>query len=163
VVGALAVLSVVLLVDVVIRGSFAQALLIAPWFLALLWAAYVIWVASRISTDATGVTVQNLLRRIRVPWARVKGVELRWQLEIMLDDGSVVRSFGGPSPSRGGLLRARNAPDGATLQTGRIVDDWIAAGEAGAGPVRRGWDIPAVVAGAAIAVWLVCALLVAGS
>jgi hypothetical protein len=161
--GALAVLSLVLLFDVVIRGSFAQALLIAPWLLVLLWAAYVVWVASRISTDETGVTVQNLLRRTRVPWARVKGVELRWQLELTLDDGSVVRSFGGPSESRGGILRSRTSPDGATLQTGRIVDDWIAAGDAGDGPVRRGWDVPALIALAVIVVWLVCAVLVAGS
>jgi hypothetical protein len=163
VLGALTVLLALLLVDVVIRGGVMQALLIAPWMLAVLWVVYVVSFASHVATDAEGISIQNLLRRIRVPWGRVTGIELRWQLAVTLDDGTVVRSFGGPSPTRRGRRAARASADPATEQTGRIVDDWIAAAGRGEGPVRRSWDLPALAGLVVIAVWSVVAVVVAGS
>ncbi|MFG6502584.1 PH domain-containing protein [Microbacterium sp. P05] len=160
--GGLALVCALLLADVVARGSVVQALLIVPWMLAVLWFAYVVWFASHVETDAEGITVQNLLRRTRVPWGRVTAIDLRWQVEVTLDDDTVVNSFGGPSPSRRGRLVTRSTPDSATVQTGRIVDDWIAAGDAAGGPVQRSWDVPALIALVVIAVWAVIAVLVAG-
>jgi len=102
-----AILAVVLLIDAVVRSGVANALLLAPWPLLVLWLVYVVGVASDIRADETGVRVQNLLRRTWMPWARVKRINMRWQLEFSLDDGAVVSALGGPAPAPTWSPRAR--------------------------------------------------------
>ena len=58
----------------------------APWPLLVLWGVYVVGVASRVRAHTDGVLVQNLLRTTFAPWARVRRIDMRWQIEIALDD-----------------------------------------------------------------------------
>ncbi|MFT4305323.1 MAG: PH domain-containing protein, partial [Microbacterium sp.] len=95
-----AVLVVFVLVDAVIRSSWAETLLIAPWVLMILWAIYVGVYASCVVTDAEALTVQNLLRRTRVPWPKVAGVDVDLQLIVSTADGDKISCFGGPTRGR---------------------------------------------------------------
>lgn len=166
-----AVLAIVLLGDAVIRAGLGQALLLAPWLLLVLWAVYAIGVASHIEVRPDGVLVQNALRRTFAPWARVERIVMRWQVEITLDDGTTVTCFGGPA-----RMRPQRLGPGRTLEdAGGQADDTVAAlrrakadaasaGAALAGadaPVRRGWDVPAVVALLVIVVWTAAAVMIA--
>jgi len=155
---AAAALGLLLLFDVVIRGSWAQALLIAPWVLAGVGLIYVITALSSVTTDAEGVTVQNLFRRTRMPWGEVADVALRWQLVFTLVDDRIVRAFGGPAAGRRGSARAERDAE-------LVRDVWKRATAAGAagGPVRTSWDAAAISVAVGILVWALIAIVSAGS
>jgi hypothetical protein len=157
-------LSLVLLVDAAVRADVGTALLLAPWPLLVLWGVYVVGVASRVRAQRDGVFVQNLLRTTFAPWARVRRIDMRWQIEIALDDGSRLTCFGGPGrrrPQRLGPGRTKEDANGD-------ADDAVAAlrrAKANAervSPVpsiRRGWDVPAIIALLVIVAWAVIAVL----
>ncbi|MGO2745777.1 PH domain-containing protein [Microbacterium sp.] len=156
--------SVALLIEAAVRSGIGNMLLLAPWPLLVLWAIYVVGIASDIRADHTGVQVQNLLRRISVPWSRVKRVGMRWQIELTLDDGTAVRCFGGPvrsKPRRLGPGRTKEdgnaeAGDGvAKLQRLRL--DAQSAPDA---VVVRTWDWAATLVLAVLVVWAGVAILV---
>ncbi|MDX2375767.1 PH domain-containing protein [Microbacterium sp. LRZ72] len=166
---AAAVLAGFLLVDALVRAGVVEMLLLAPWVLIPLWVVYLLSYTSHIRVDAAGATVQNLLRIVRIPWAAVAEIDLGWQIGFTLHDGTVIRSFGGPSRSRPG--RTRRADNGEPRVTAgerqleRMREQWRAAGaeqRTEAGGVRRSWDVPALLVGLALAVWAVAAVLIAG-
>lgn len=155
---------VALLIEATSRSGIGEALLLAPWLLLVLWVIHVVGIASDIRANRTGAGVQNLLRRTWVPWSRVKRIALRWQIELTLDQGDVVKCFGGPSrsrPRRLGPGRSREdaddlAADGvAKLQRLRLEAD--APSDAA---VVRSWDWPAITALAVLTVWASIAIAV---
>ncbi len=165
-----AVLSVFLLGDAVVRGSWGLMLLFVPWVLLVLWLIYVVSVASMVHVDEEGASVQNFLRRTRFGWRRVTELDLRWQLDFTLDDGRKLACWGGPgriqSPrmKRSGEVtvpqslqaltdvRARweNAVERPVGTTGEGVD----------ASIRRSWDWPAIGALVVIVVWAAIAIAV---
>lgn len=161
--GVSAAIVIALLIEAGVRSGFGEAMLLAPWLLLVLWVLYVVGIASDVRADRSGVQVQNLLRRTAVPWSEVKRVAMRWQLELTLDEGAVVRCFGGPARSRprrlgpGGTRESGNedAEDGiAKLQRLRL--------EAQSEPdavVVRSWDRWAILAFAVLTAWAVMAIL----
>jgi len=162
--GITALVAAALLVEATVRSGVGEALLLVPWILLVIWVIYVVGIASDVRADVTGVGVQNLLRRTWVPWSRVKRIAMRWQIELTLDQGGVVRCFGGPSrsrPRRLGPGRSREdaheeADDGiAKLQRLRLEAD--APSDAA---VVRTWDWPSILALAVIACWAVVAVVV---
>lgn len=159
------ILSAALLIDAAVRADAITAALLAPWPLLVLWAVYVLGVVSRVRATPDGVLVQNLLRTTFAPWARVAQIRMRWQIEITLDDGSLVTCFGGPAtrrPQRLGPGRTKEDANGraddalAALRKAKAS----AAAVAPASPVLRGWDVPAIVALLVIVAWAVVAVLV---
>lgn len=151
-----------------LRAGWADTLLLAPWVLLVMWVVYAGMYASHVAIDGTGATVQNYLRRTRIPWARVDDIRMRWQLVFALDDGTEVKCFGGPVARRPG--RAGRADDAdvplphAAGELSLIQDQWQIARDEGA-PAReviRSWDYPSLVALAVIVVWTVVAVIVAG-
>ena len=164
------VIALVLLIDVVIRAGWLDLFLLAPWVLLVLWIVYVLTFASHVATDTEGATVQNLLRVVRVPWARVTEVSMRYQVSFALDDGSAVRAFGGPVAGRPGRLgrrddspRARREPP-ALRDLELIREQWESSREdaAPAAAVRRSWDLLGLISLAVIVVWAVSAVFIAG-
>lgn len=159
------VLSVVLLADAAVRAGIGTALLLAPWLLLVLWAVYVIGVATHVGVRPDGLLVQNALRRTFASWRHVERVSMRWQVEIALDDGTVLTCLGGPVRTR----PQRLGPGRTREDSGGEADDMVAAirrakAEAGASadaPIRRGWDLPAVLALLALAGWAAAAVLIA--
>ncbi len=159
-----AAIVIALLIEAGIRSGFGEVMLLAPWLLLVLWVLFVVGIASDVRADHSGVQVQNLLRRTAVPWSRVKRIAMRWQLELTLDDGVVVRCFGGPARSRprrlgpGGTRESGNeeAEDGiAKLQRLRL--------DAQSEPddrVTRSWDGTSIVAFVMLAVWAAVAVIV---
>ncbi|WP_087130657.1 PH domain-containing protein [Microbacterium esteraromaticum] len=155
-----AVVALALLVDAAVRSGTGNALLLAPWPLLVLWAVYVAGWGSDVRADESGVQVQNLLRRIWMPWSRVSKVTMRWQLEITLDDGHVVRCFGGPARSR-----PRRLAPGRVKEEVTESDDGIAAlrkkraeaQQTDAG-VERSWDWTAIGVLAALLIWAAAAV-----
>ena len=176
-----AFLTLVALIDAVLRSGVEGALLVAPWPLLALWIVYVVGVASDIRADRTGVRVQNFLRRTWVSWARVKRIAVRWQLEITLDDGAIIRCLGGPMRSRSRRIGPERTREDSATQS----HDGIAAlhrmraeaelrsdaevrsggGVSSGGEVRSGaevthtWDIPALAALVILAAWAVAAVV----
>ncbi|MBO9627410.1 MAG: PH domain-containing protein, partial [Microbacterium sp.] len=57
------ILAAFLLGDAVVRGSWAQMLLLAPWVLLGLWVIYEATAASFLRLDDEQLVVQNMLRR----------------------------------------------------------------------------------------------------
>lgn len=165
-----AVIALVLLGDAVIRAGIVVGLLLAPWVLLVLWGVYVFAYVSDVQTDASGVRVQNVLRIIEVPWSEIEDVALRWQLELHLRDGTVVRSFGGPSAGRPRRLPRRpdvpgQAADPPAMRDADIIrEQWqtAVATDAPAGAVRRSWDVWALGALVILIAWAAVALLTTG-
>ncbi|QEV99625.1 PH domain-containing protein [Microbacterium caowuchunii] len=146
-----AVVAASLLGDAFVRAGIGSTLLLAPWVLLLLWAVYVLLFASAVTTDVSGITVQNFLRRTRVPWGAVDDIVLRYQLIVTTKDGSRVTCFGGPVSGRSRRLPGRddgNRMPNALRDLDLIRADWERAldGDAAAGPVARSWDLPALLA-----------------
>ncbi|MEV7631377.1 PH domain-containing protein [Microbacterium sp. NPDC089318] len=159
-----AVLSLVLLIDAAVRAGIGSALLLAPWPLLVLWSVYVIGVASRVRPQHEGVFVQNLLRTTFAHWARVRRIDMRWQIEITLDDGTQLTCFGGPA-----TRRPQRLGPGRTQEDGNArADDAVAAlrraksnavAVSPVPPIRRGWDIPAIAVLLVLIGWAVIAVL----
>lgn len=161
-----AVVALFLLGDATIKAGWGQTALLAPWLLLMLWAAYVVLWAPSVVTDLQGVTVQNMLRRVRMPWHRITEIDLQWQTVFRLDNGRTVRAHGGPVAGRPGRLGSgsgRREPP-AVRDVELIRSDWenrredTDSGE----QVRREWDVPALVALAIIVVWAGVAIWVVG-
>jgi len=158
-------LAVFLLGDTVLRGSWTQMLLVAPWVLLGLWVVYELSFVSMVRVGDEGAMVQNMLRRTSFGWSRVRDIDFRWQLEFALDDDSRVSAYGGPARSR--PSRSRSNDDGAAkAPTGvgeltEIRDRWQAATGADA-PIRREWDVRALVVLVALMLWAAGAALIAG-
>lgn len=158
-----AILTVVMLVDAGMRSGFEGALRLAPWLLLVLWAVYVIGVASDIRADMAGVRVQNFLRRTSVPWSAVTRIAMRWQLEFILDGGRVLRCFGGPARSRARRLGPERTRENGVAET----EDGIAmlqrlrsdAAPDAARQVTRSWDVPALVALVVLLAWIGATLI----
>lgn len=154
-----------LLGDAVVRAGWGQMLLLTPWILLLVWGVYELSFASAVRIDDDGAVVQNFLRRTAFGWHRVRDIDLRWQLEFALEDGSTLSSYGGPVRSRPPRTRGSEdepAKAPASLRDlTAIRDRWeAAAGVAASAPIRRGWDLPALIALAVIAVWAAVSVLI---
>jgi hypothetical protein len=164
-VGAI-LLALFLLGDAVVRGGWAQTLLLAPWVLLGLWIVYELSFVSMVRTETDGVLVQNMLRRVWFGWDRVRDIDLRWQLQFALDDDSTVTCFGGPAQSRPVRSKMRAEEDGKAPAGLRALTDirgqWQAS-DAVTGPIRRTWDGPALIALAVIVLWAVGAVLIANA
>lgn len=162
------IVTLLLLIDAVVRAGWAQTFLIAPWLLIVLWVIYVSTYLSHVAIDGEGATVQNGLRRIRIPWRRVTDVAFRYQVRFVLDEGKPVGAFGGPvagRPTRPGL---RGAPDPRHRQPPALRDlalireQWEHATETGSGEgvVTRSWDVPAVIALGVLVLWVLGAVII---
>lgn len=165
-VGAI-LLALFLLGDAVVRGGWAQTLLLAPWVLLGLWIVYEISFVSMVRIHDDGVLVQNMLRRTSFGWSRVRDIDLRWQLAFSLDDGSDVTCYGGPAHSRPvrSKMRAEDevkAPVALRALTD-IRDRWESSAAGSDAPIRRTWDVPALGALGVILVWTVAAIVIANA
>ena len=157
-------LALFLLGDTVLRGSWGQMLLIAPWVLLGLWVVYEISFVSAVRVDAEGGSVQNMLRRTSFGWNRVRDIDFRWQLVFSLDDGTDVSCYGGPARSRpprrsSGDDDAQSKVPAGVRDLTEIRDRWQSATGADA-PIARTWDGPALIALAVIVLWAVGAVLI---
>lgn len=160
-----ALLTLYLLGDAVVRGSWAQMLLLAPWVLLGLWVVYVLSAASRLRVDASGVFAQNLLRTVSFGWARVRDVDFRWQLEFALEDDTTVTAMGGPAHSRARRQTSREREvEGAKVPAGvralSEITDLRKAAVAADAPIRRSWDWISLGVLAVLVVWAVVAVLI---
>lgn len=159
-------LALFLLGDTVVRGSWVQMLLIAPWVLLALWVVYELSYVSSVRVDPEGVVVQNMLRRTSFGWNNVRDIDLRWQLQFSLDDGRDLTCYGGPArarpprPARGDAAEPK-APAGLRALTD-IRDLWEAAPPVPTS-IRRTWDASALIALAVIVLWAIGAIIVAGT
>lgn len=162
-----ALLALFLLGDAVVRGSWGQMLLLAPWVLLALWVVYEISFVSHVRVDAHGAFVQNMLRNTSFGWSRVRDIDLRWQLVFSLDDGTDVSCYGGPARSRPVRRPSRGdeepkAPAGVRELTG-IRDLWESADSADSAadaPIRRSWDRPALIALGILSLWATTAVVI---
>lgn len=164
---ASALLAAFLLGDAVVRGSWGQMLLLAPWVLLALWAVYEMAFVSVVRIDDGGAVVQNMLRRTSFGWDRVRDIDLRWQLVFSLDDGTDITCYGGPARSRPVRSRmqddeAPKAPAGVRELTD-IRERWQSASGATGAPVRRTWDLSALAVLGLLVIWAAAAVIIANS
>lgn len=162
-----AALSAFLLADAVFRAGWAQALLLAPWVLLGLWIVYEIAFVSFVRVDGQGAVVQNMLRRTSFGWLRVRDVDLQWQLVFALDDGTDIACYGGPVRARPGR-RPADADEPGRAPTGlhvlaEVRNRWQTPSADSDAPIRRSWDVRALVALGIIAAGAVVSVMVANS
>jgi hypothetical protein len=167
---ASAAVAALLIVDAFWRGGVGQGMLLSPWMLLALWGVYALAYQPHVRTDADSIRLHNILSIVDIPWGQVAGIRLRWQLEVILKDGGVVRAFGGPSQGRPRKPRKsgdEGEADAAVLpapilEVALIQEEWERAVERGAadGPVRRRPDVVSLVSLAVIVVWTVASLVV---
>lgn len=159
-----AAVAVVLLADAALRGGWWNAALLSPWVALGVWAVYVGLYASAVTTDDEGILIQNLLRRIRVPWSAVADIRLRYQVVVVTADGARISCYGGPAarPASATLRRRGGGAGGALRMTAEIRDAWRAAPSRPDAAIRRDWDRAALIALTAIVVAAAVAVLVAG-
>lgn len=162
-----AAVAVVLLVDVVLRAGWLDAVLIAPWVLLALWGVYISTYASHIAIDADGATVQNFARITRIPWSRVSAIDLRYQVRFTLDDDRRIDAFGGPQSGRASRVspRAETGQDARRPAALRDLDALREAWREGSAdaspalPIGRSWDRRGVVSFALLVVWAMGAVI----
>ncbi|MGW9114415.1 PH domain-containing protein [Microbacterium sp. NPDC055683] len=142
-----------LLGDVVVRGSWAQALLIAPWLLLVVWFAWVFLASPRVTSDVRGVVVRNPLRTTTATWSAVADLKLRWQVAVALTDGRVVQAWA--LPARRGRRSRVEQPAERELE---ILRERREAAEPADPAIRRRWDAPSIAALVVLIVWAACAV-----
>ncbi len=165
------IVTVLLLIDAVVRAGWGEMLLLAPWMLLVLWFIYTATFISHVSVDSDGATVQNFLRITRIPWQTVTDITLRYQVRFELADGRTVNAFGGPvagRPARPGLRpdtspSARIPPALRDLEL--IRDRWQAATEkvTSGEQILRAWDLRAAGALVVILLWALCAVIISNA
>jgi hypothetical protein len=158
--GLVALLGLFLLGDAAVRGSWDVVLTALGPIATLVWILWVLTYRPCIVLDDGALTVVNPLRRTRVPWGAVADVRLRWQIVVESEDGRRIQCWGGPSlprpkPARRGEPRVLPKP--AELDV--ILDRWAQRRGTAGGPVERGWDRPALLAGVVVLVLLAVSLL----
>lgn len=162
---AAVVVAVALLVDALLRAGLGETLLLAPWVVLLVWGVYVLLFASHVSVDREGATVQNLLRRTRLPWTLVSDITFRWQVVFTLTDGRVVKALGGPAGGRRTWSASRDETrvPAAQRDLELIREPWIERGDERAEPGRAtySWDILGLVVGGVLALTLPVVVLIA--
>ncbi len=169
--GAAAIITALLIVDAIVRAGWLETFLLLPWLLLVLWGIYVATFASHVAIDAEGITVQNLLRVIRIPWGCVHDIGMRFQLRVTVDDSSVVNAFGGPAAGRPPRPARRSEPDAPRRESTAVRDlqlireQWDAAASAGAsgGDVVRRWDLRSLLALGVLACWALGAVIISRS
>jgi len=125
--------AVVVVVCVVIVAQSLVADAAGSWFvlapLALVgvgvWAVY--WQPG-VDVDEEGVTVRNILRTTRVPWARLVKVDTRYTLTLATDDGRTVGAWASPAPGAIHALRL-NKTRLAKLPESTYVDGTVRPGD----------------------------------
>lgn len=159
-------LALFLLGDAVVRAGWGQMMLLAPWVLLVLWVVYENAFVSCVRIDDDGATVQNLLRRTRFGWSRVRNVDLRWQLVFSLDDGKDLSCYGGPAKAGSIRLPSRDGeqkePAGVRALD-EIRERWEEAPETADAPITRSWDVPALLALGVIVAWAIASVLIANA
>ena len=83
--------------DAVLRGAVSFALGASPWILLAIWSAYMLLLRPCVVVQPCGLTIVNIVRTHRVPWARVTDLTSRFQLTVHLDTGRKITSWGAPS------------------------------------------------------------------
>jgi hypothetical protein len=104
----LAVTVVVLCIFVVVQalatGSDTGWSYVAPAAFVAVGAWAVFWQPSvEVGTDA--IVVHNILRSVRVPWARLRGIDTRYALALEVDSGRKVTAWAAPAPGATYALR----------------------------------------------------------
>ena len=150
-----------LLVDMVIRASVWDGFLVAPWLIGICWLVWIFQVSPRIVAGESGVRLVNVLRVIDLPWSTVESVRLRYNAEFQLRSGSKITAWGGSSRRLHKSLKRRTAEDPAE-QEAEALQRLHANTTNRDGYVRRGWDIPALIALAIIVVWIAFSLIQTG-
>lgn len=150
----------VLLVDVLVRGGATDLLLTAPWLLLIVWVVWAFLASPSLRADDHGVSVRNPFRSTTAPWAAVREISLRWQIELRLDGDRRVQVW---------AVQARRAPrrTGETAGSGRereVLDDLralhAAASRGRGAAVRRRWNLDVLVPLAALVIWAAVAVAV---
>lgn len=139
---AMAAITAFLFGDAALRGAWHLVARWLPLAVFVLWVLWVVLCRSSVRVSSDHLTVTNMLRSHRVPWARVTEITYRPQLSLALDTGSSLPCWGGPSAGRAGLRSA-----GRTDPERMMIDGaWMSA-PSSSDSVRTQWDLPAIALG----------------
>ncbi|WP_105565418.1 PH domain-containing protein [Microbacterium halophytorum] len=148
---------VLLLGDLLIRGSLEQAGMVTPWLLALVWFVYAFLYAPRIVASPDGVEVHNVLRTTTLSWGAIESITARWQIEFRMVPavgGKPLQAWGAPTQHRRRSTK-RDHPSESQLERLRTMLEEAPRGEASR---SARWDVLGVASGIVIAFWLVVAI-----
>lgn len=141
------------------------------WGLAVALVSAALFFRPVIVVNEHAVVVHNVLQIVTVPFARLKDLETRWGLELVVDDGSKVGAFAAPDPNR----RDRKKPPSEQASASLVAmirgaeEQWLEGPHRSAdeskwadrAPTERRWDpvgvglVVAAFAAAAVGFFLV--------
>jgi hypothetical protein len=138
--GVVTMVAVSWVAALVIRGRLAEGLLFALWLVAGLAALGCLFWRPAVVVDDSAVELRNVVRDVRVPWARLEEVTTRFTLTLHAD-GRRHQSWAGVAPGRSTVAHRlpdhRWNPSGANPST--ASRDVRADSGATAFLVEQGW------------------------
>lgn len=178
---------VLLLFAVVVTalGDLPSALRLLPFAVLAALVVHALFWRPRVAVDGDGVTLVNVVRDVRIPFARLEDVRTRFALTLDTSEGSYT-SWSSPAPGRTSSWGLTRKDAGGVQAMGTPVDQGLSAsaapntdsgaaallvrhrwdvwrehgGASGAGPVTREWNLPVVLAAVVLAALCVLAAVV---
>lgn len=145
--------------DMLIRGTLEQAVLVSPWLLLLLWFVYLFLFAPRIVATPDGVAVHNVLRVTQLSWGAIESITARWQIEFRMKEpfgDKPVQAWGAPTQRPSRSPKKEHPSSGQIERLRAMLEE--APAQAATRAIR--WDVPGLVAGAVIVIWLLASIAV---
>jgi energy-coupling factor transporter transmembrane protein EcfT len=143
--------------DAVFRGAWSTVLAYLPPVLLVLWVLWLVLWRTSVRALPDRVIVTNLVRIHDVPWDRVAEVRQRGQVTLELDDSRQLLCWGGPFPAKPGIPRSsRRRPADSFAAT---LDHYRRSAPPSTEPVRRRWDVVAIVLGIVLVLAMIARLL----
>lgn len=149
---------VVLVGDAAVRGRWDVVLASLPASAFAIWGAFVLFARPCLRITDFGLSVVNVLSTTDAPWGQIEDVTTRFQVVVLLRDGTSIRSWGAPSSARGASQRdtdERHSDSSGRVTSStahRVIADALDrhAGDDASGEVRRTGHSAAIVAGSVL-------------
>lgn len=161
------------------------ALRLLPFAALAALVAHALFWRPRVAVDREGVTLTNVVRDVRIPFARLEDVRTRFALTLDTSDGTFT-SWSSPAPGRTSSWGLSRKDAGGVQAMGTPVDQGLSAsaapntdsgaaallvrhrwdvwrehgGGAGAGPVTRQWNLPVALGAVVLAALCLLAAVV---
>ena len=149
---------VVLVGDAAIRGRWDVVAASLPASAFAIWGAVVLFARPCLRITDAGLSVVNVLSTTDAPWGLIEDVTTRFQVVVLLDDGTSIRSWGAPSSARGASRREtdeRHSDSSGRVTSStahRVIADALDrhSGDERSGEVRRSWHRATILVGSVL-------------
>lgn len=159
IVGALTALCLYLLVDAAVRDEWRTVLVAAPWMGASVLICVVLLVRPCMVIGRDSLTVVNPVRTHVLPWREIDELTVRYQLVVVLIDGTRLSAWGSPTTHRPREIGHTQRSEVSPRRLVGVIDVIAQARDELGGDPRRAVVASTRIAWAPFAAIAVCVLL----